>query len=163
MKAQPCGPTTETTATTGSTSSSTTRKGGIRITADRAALIDEAGRLKLKLAASDAEHQAVTATDRVRLASLRAAFPEWVGTEPADKALALEGERFIVSLSERGNQSHVRSLTKVYRRLGRLEFFKHAEIGLGVLRALLPKHEHDTFIATERTGPRAVKIVRKAS
>ncbi len=135
----------------------------VRITSDRAALVDELGEIKDRLAVKAAIYRADIAVDEARGTSLEAEVLSWYDHEPAEAEAAPAGEKYVAEIGPRGNRSSIISISKVYKRLGRSLFMQHAEIALGTLRKVLKKDERERFILTERTGDRALTMVRKAS
>ena len=135
----------------------------VRVTSDRADLIDEAGRIGDELAAEDAAHAAKTSVRRARLTALQSEIVGWFEKEPPESEHAPAGDKYVAEIGPKGNRSYILSVSKLYRRLGRFEFLKHAEIPLGTLRCLLPKAEHEQFIRTLRTGNRSLNVIKKAS
>ena len=127
----------------------------------RLALIDEAGALETEITAATTELEARLAAKQARLDFLRASIIEWYNNEPAEKAIALAGTRFIAKISAKGNQSTV-DVEKVFHRLGVVQFFEYATVPLGLLRKVLSKTEQPEYIQTKRTGDRSLELVQIA-
>lgn len=130
----------------------------VRITADRASVIDELGDLRSALAVDAAEYAAKVSVRQARAAALEAAVLGWYDGEPPEAEAAPAGEKYVAEIGPKGNRSSIISISRLYRRLGRVAFMANAEIPLGKLRTLLGKEEISKFIATERTGARSLRL-----
>lgn len=90
---------------------------------------------------------------------LEAAIQEQYRDHPADQPVHVEGHWYSVNLAARKNQQKITSKAKVFRAL-------RAKMGIGplieaitftlkLIDAHIPK-EKQTFVVTERTGPRTI-------
>lgn len=96
---------------------------------------------------------------------LKAAIQEHYKDSPADEPIHVEGSTYTVDLTIRENQQKITSKAKVFRAL-------RAKMGIGPLiealtfhfklvDAHVPKEKQQTFVVTERTGPRTIRSAIK--
>jgi hypothetical protein len=72
------------------------------------------------------------------------------------------GERFTAIASPRRNETTVK-IAKLWARLTRKVFMRHATIPVGVLKDLLSKEEYPDFVTTDQTGYRTITTVASAA
>jgi hypothetical protein len=122
----------------------------------RAAIIDEYGELKRQEAAFQ------PTADRLKY--LRSVIAGWIpDTHPAEEGIEFHGLRYEVHATARANERRVANLAKILKFLGREKFFSVCRVAVGALEEALGKAAAAPWFVSERTGPRTISAVAKAS
>jgi hypothetical protein len=115
--------------------------------ANRSALIDEAGDIKLKLAAF-----AATGVER-RDKQLTEEFASWYPDKPEEEFIE-KGQRYELRISARRNVTTI-DIRAAYKKLGLRKFLSACSLTLKALAEFLTEPEVDCLTSTARTGSRA--------
>jgi hypothetical protein len=120
----------------------------------RIAIVDEFGELDRQMQASK--------PIRERHEALRKQIALWFEGKPGDEPCVVEGRHYTVQASPRAHQTKVRSLSKLFTRLGKTLFLQLCSVPLTAVRNSLPEEEHEKFLSEDRTGHRTIRAVPKA-
>lgn len=126
--------------------------------------IDELGELQKELAKEDNRLMVEGAKfqpKRLRAQVLRAQILAACKDVPAESELLKSGKKFDAVISACKKRRWIRSLPDVLKRLGKSEFLKYCEMGLGQLEKALGKKEARPFIEEARDGGRTLDLVEK--
>jgi hypothetical protein len=115
---------------------------------ERKAMIDEYGDLVKRLAP--------VKPDMSRLTTLTAAIRSWYEDADATASVSAFGERYVVSLGPRGNQTKIENMQDVFAALGRERFLSVCSLSLANLAAALDNP--DAYTVSEQTGPRPLTV-----
>jgi hypothetical protein len=96
-------------------------------------------------------------------AKLKAEIQSWYDAAPADTTDVVEGQKFSVQISARGNERKITNMLKAYRLLGLQTFLEHCTIALKVIDKLIDPEKHKSFIEETQTGSRRLTAVAKAA
>jgi len=97
-----------------------------------------------------------------RAEQLRAQILSWYDDKPAEESFVLEGQKHCVMLSPRGNRRRIKSMQKLFERLGMKLFLKLSKFTLKEFDDHIPEPERAKFVVSEQIGPRELKCVAKA-
>jgi hypothetical protein len=120
----------------------------------RAQAADEFGELERRVA----EFKPV----KDRHEALKKQIQAWFEQEPADQPASVEGKLYIVQASPRTQQTRIKSIPRLFKRLGKALFMEVCNVPLTAVRNSIPETEHEQFLEVERTGSRSIKAVLKA-
>lgn len=118
--------------------------------------VDEFGAILAEKDAWDAKFAAKLS----RLKILRQQLLDRYQHVPPDEAITAEGKRYILTISMREQERKIISMSELFNSLGRAKFLLHCRFPLAACDSL---HVNRALIRSERTGPRTVDAVAKAS
>lgn len=121
----------------------------------RESVIDEFGEL-------DRQVKAFSPTAK-RHELLRKQILAWYPDLPGDQAQPLSGVLYDARITERDNESHILSMPKLCKLLGREKFFAICKITIKALEEALGETAAALHLVKRRTGARHVVAVPKAS
>jgi len=116
----------------------------------RAAVIDEAGRLELKLAPFKA--------DLKRLETLRKAIRGWYDTEAAGRSFSPHGDDYVATVGPCGFQAVIHDMRSIFETVGTDEFLAACQLSLGALEGFGKPGLAEAVTAQEQTGPRSLAL-----
>lgn len=125
--------------------------GKAAVSIDRAALVDEAGKLETRLAPFSA--------DAKRLEALRKEFRKWADDDKVDgnATTSYQGTKFSVALGRKELKRRIISMAKVLKAIGAKRFVNIVSVTLKDLEAELGAAAA-AHISEERTGSRDITI-----
>jgi hypothetical protein len=93
---------------------------------------------------------------------LKEQIDRWIPPDlaAADK-WAFNGEHWVIGVSAREWERTIKSLGRLYRRLGHKAFFAHCKFNLKDFDRLVPEGERPGFLVREQTGSRTLTVVKK--
>ena len=95
--------------------------------------------------------------DAKRYAELHEQILAAAAPKPAEEGVVLEGKLWRVPVSPQENESTIKSIPALQKRLGLKWFLENAKITLAAVRKAIPKEKLGLYILTERTGAREVQ------
>lgn len=120
---------------------------------DRAAVVDELGRLSEKLRECDAVHK--------RYDVLRKQVAGWYDAAAADVAATVEGRQYSVEVSARSEERKIKSMAKLAKALGAKVWWSICKVTMGDLDEHMTKAMQEAHVVVGQTGSRTVKVTRK--
>ena len=120
----------------------------------KAAVVDELGRLGEEIAGYKPWKE--------RSDQLRAKILSWYEESPAEESFVVEGQTHTVVVSERSRARRIRSMPKLFKRLGEKLFLELATFALKHVDDHIPVTERKAYLSEARTGSRKLKCVAKA-
>lgn len=119
----------------------------------RLAVIEELGPLEEKLAALD--------VDTKRRDLLRKAARQWPTEDliHSEQAIAYKGKRYVLTFGPQDNETSIRSMTAVYKKLKQRAFLQKCTLTLKALKEALPT-TWEQYTETKRTGSRGLTVAR---
>ena len=117
------------------------------------ALIDEYGELDRRMQ--------LRATDTARYESLKRAIKQWFDQVPPDADGTVEGEVYLLHLSARERERHVRDIRELVEIIGLDRLLELATVPIGALENLLGKAHVASLTVEARTGSRRIKAIPK--
>ena len=120
---------------------------------DRAAIIDEYGRLSTHLKGLNEKIK--------RQEQLRKMILTWYTGGEVDQAFDEDGQLFSVHIGPCALQRSIRSMVALKDRLGLTKFLKLCSFSLERLDTVLLPEDQSTFVVQQRTGPRTVIAIAK--
>jgi hypothetical protein len=121
----------------------------VKPAADRAAIVDEFGRLEGRINWDDLK----------RYESLERTIRGWYVDSDSESGFIAKGKSFFVEIGPRGIQRRISSMEKLFAVLGSANFLRHCSFGLGVLEDLLSGDDVKNLTVEERTGGRKLAIL----
>lgn len=122
---------------------------------DCTAVLDEFGELDRRVQAFK------PAASRHKL--LRETILAWYPDLPGDQAASLSGQLYDVRITECDNETHVLSMPKLFKAMGRVDFLAACKVTIKAMQARLGEAATALHLEKRRTGPRHVVAVPKAS
>ena len=96
-----------------------------------------------------------------RYDQVRAQILSWYEDKPEEKSFVVEGERHSVVVSERSKARKIRSMPKLFKRLGQKLFLQLCTFALKYVDEHAPLTERPAYLSEAQTGPRTLKCVVK--
>ncbi len=124
-----------------------------RLPSNAAALADELGRL-------DSEMKDFKDLKK-RYDQVRAQILSWYEEKPDDESFVVEGTTHSLLISERANARKIKSMPKLFKRLGEKLFLQLATFALKHVDEHIPITERKLYLSEAQTGPRSLKCVAK--
>ncbi len=121
----------------------------------RAAIVDEYGELDRKI-------QEFKPTTK-RYEELKKTIQGWYADLPAEQSSVAEGKLYTVQVGARENRRKITNMLKVYRLIGMQKFLELCSISLEAIEKVIAPSRLEGIISSERTGPRTLRPVAKAS
>jgi hypothetical protein len=118
----------------------------------RAVVVDEIGSLTKELAPFKSKI--------ARREELAKVCRSWAADTDAAEPFSVDGERFTVLLSPKGNETAL-NMVSVWTALGRKKFIQAASISLTALKLLLPEATIASLSSKEQTGSRTLTVTEK--
>lgn len=117
------------------------------------AMVDELGSLEQELLPIEGKLE--------RVKALRAAIREAHADQPGEKDFAIDGKHYAAALGPCALESKL-DLPKLFKRIGKLAFVKHATFALKHLANFDPAIAAEC-VTRERTGTRPLKVLPKGT
>jgi hypothetical protein len=129
-----------------------------KLTIAQAAVVDEFGSLETELAPQLAALKPKTK----RYDELRKLIASWYEAEPAESDFQAPGVEFTAIIEARGFQRRITDMKRLAKILTHALFFEHCSFALGKFDTLVGD-KHPDLVVNERTGTRAVAVIKKAA
>jgi len=119
--------------------------------AQRAAIVDEFGRVDAELGPLKKRHE-----------QLRKEILSWLpaGTLPS-AVITQQGSTHVVQIGAAGIDRTITGIVKLFDRVGKTQFLKLCTFPLKAFDSLIPADEHKKYLKEEQTGSRKVTVVAK--
>jgi hypothetical protein len=122
-----------------------------RVTTERAAVVDELGRIEAKLRDGKLLAQ--------RAEKLRKTIRGWFVDSAAEATFTVFGAQYVAEIGAQTNERKVISMERLMQRLGAAEFLGQCSFSLTALDAIIAPGDQADLTQTLQTGPRGLKIV----
>lgn len=124
---------------------------------DRAAIVDEFGELRRRIAESKLQLQPTLE----RADALESQILSWYEHEPPDQSFVADGHRYSVQVGARHWERKITGLRRLFRFLGQRRFLDLCTFPLKSIDKAIPEVEQSQFVEKTRTGPRSLKPVAR--
>jgi hypothetical protein len=122
---------------------------------DRAAIVDEYGELRRKLALGK--------RDADRAKELGEQIASWFDGQAGDQEFQVEGRRYLAQVSARPLKRSVKDMVKLFLAIGKQAFLAACDFPAAAMDRLLDAEQQTRLIHSEHVGKRRVTAVPKAA